>query len=128
VTTVALSVATACALLVGVGCGGGGKSSSSASTSGSTASSAASQPASPRDITCKEVKESVRKEHALAHQVADDIKNVTAGGVIASFEFADRHVREACAEAKPEEKPYLDAVAGIGVSKEVIEALAKYAE
>jgi hypothetical protein len=127
--TVAPGVAIACALLVGAGCGGGGKSTSSASTSGSTTtSSVASQPPSPRDITCKEVKESVRKEHALAHQVADDIKNVTNGTVIASFEFADRHVREACAVDKPDEKPYLDAVAGVGVSKQVIEALAKYTE
>ncbi len=119
-------IAPLCVLVALSGCGGGSKSSSSTSTT--TTKPTSSAPASIRDVTCQEVKANVRTEHALAHQIRDDIKNVTNGTVIASFEFADRHVKEACAEAKPQEKPYLTAVAGVGVSQPIIEALAKYAE
>jgi hypothetical protein len=124
-------VAPLCVLVALSGCGSSSKSSSSTSataTKPASSAPASSAPASIRDVTCQEVKANVRTEHALAHQVRDDIKNITNGTVIASYEFAERHVKEACAEAKPQEKPYLTAVAGIGVSQSVIEALAKYAE
>ena len=102
-------VATASALLLAAGCG----------------ASSSKPRASAKDITCQEVKASTKQANALAQQVVSEVKRVTGGGVIVSFEFASRRVKEACAKAKSDDKAYLSAVRGIGVSPRVVAALAK---
>jgi hypothetical protein len=105
----ASAAVTASAVLLAAGCGG----------------SSSKPPASAKDITCKEVKASTKQANALAQQVVNDVKSVTGGGVIVSFEFASRRVNEACAKAKPGDKAYLSAVRGVGVSPQVVQALSK---
>jgi hypothetical protein len=106
----ALSLLTAASmLLLAAGCG----------------ESSSKPPASARDITCQEVKASTKQANALAQQVVTDIKSVTGGGVVVSFEFASRRVSEACAKAKSSDKVYLIAARGVGVSPPIVAALAK---
>jgi hypothetical protein len=102
-------LAAACLLLLGAGCGG----------------SSSKPPASARDFTCQEVKESAKKGREVAAQVVSDVKRVTEGGVTVSSEFANRNVKAACVGAKPSEKVYPGALRRTGVSAPVLKALLK---